>query len=823
MANFFDQFDAQPVTAGEPVPAQTPAAGPEQAPNYFDQFDGHAPAPPETWMDYGEGIARSAAQGTTLGFADEIAAGAGSLLGLGPRLLGTKTYDEILADIREHDKQFREAHPYVATGAEIAGGLGTMAFPARAVVAAPTFAARVGRSMATGAGIGAASGFGNAEGGFAERAEEGAKSGLTGAIAGPVISEVIAPAAIRTAVGLRQGARYARGALRSAQEPEEAAIQNLADRGVQSGVDWNAIRSAVLSDHQGKPLLSNQLVARNMTENDLADIVSRRMRNEPAADIGADHGIHEKTVDRYFKLYQDANPTPMNVMDLAKEVVGEGGAMPVMRLGRAAYSLAGDESNVAAQRLLDRQEVQAGRANNIISRAVTNGGDFEATRTAGITNFENEMGQRYRAFHAEPDIATDQLGDLMQDPLFRRATAQAQRQDRVAVIRRNQQIERDNATARANGQPVQPLEPVPYEGPNDPEIINLRRQVDETKDALRDARRRHQDSQSPADRRAIREEIRDHEDALTVMNRDIAERSRAPQEVISPRMLDNIQRQLRITADGHASDPNAAQHARDLRAVLLDRIEDHYPSFRPLRRDYAEGMGQFGPEGALEAGANLTTRLGAKSREALRDFATMTPAQQELYRLGFARKLMDMAANPQIGGAVANQFRTTAVREIVEELFPQSNANLWAQGQRLLRDLRREASTTGTKNFVMGGSQTAEKSSDMGRLMEGAQAAADVATGRWGKLLENVATRLSTQLGRRGAAEVVNLMTMTEPAQLLPLLNRLAIAARTTQERQAYVVAIRGIRSGAMPAVSGATGMAVADYRRNQRQLPPPR
>src|SRR6185503_20416536 len=132
-----------------------------------------------------------------------------------------------------------------------------------------------------------------------------------------------------------------------------------------------------------------------------------------------------------------------------------------------------------------------------------------------------------------------------------------------------------------------------------------------------------------------------------------------------------------------------------------------------------------------------------------------------------------------------NQFNSPAVREIVQTLYPAADRQLHQQGQRLLRDLAREAMTTMTKNDVMAGARTAELSSDMGRMMEGAQTAADVATGRWSRVLGNLSTRLSTQLGRRGAREVLNILTETDPAQLLPTLNRLARAATTTRERQA--------------------------------------
>src|SRR5882724_2684838 len=55
---------------------------------------------PESNLDYASGLAHDAASGVTLGLVDEAAAGMGSLFGLGPKLLGTKSYDEILNDVR---------------------------------------------------------------------------------------------------------------------------------------------------------------------------------------------------------------------------------------------------------------------------------------------------------------------------------------------------------------------------------------------------------------------------------------------------------------------------------------------------------------------------------------------------------------------------------------------------------------------------------------------------------------------------------------------------------------------------------------------------
>jgi len=126
-------------------------------------------------------------------------------------------------------------------------------------------------------------------------------------------------------------------------------------------------------------------------------------------------------------------------------------------------------------------------------------------------------------------------------------------------------------------------------------------------------------------------------------------------------------------------------------------------------------------------------QLGATTSEALRGFDQYTPAQQDLFRLGFARHLMDMAANRQTGGAIANQFTTKSVRDIIENLYPKSNSALWDQGQRLLKDINREAITTRTTRDVLAGARSAELKSDMDKIMEPVKAGADLVPGRWSK------------------------------------------------------------------------------------------
>lgn len=673
------------------------------------------------------------------GVADEMVGGGAYLRNLVSSGFDTdkaaEAYNQAAETVRAEQRAAREKFGVVP---EIIGGVGTTGVT-NAVTALPGFWKSAGQSALTGGTFGGVAGFTHGEGGVGNRLKEATQGFATGAAISPTISHLAVPAIGRTVGGLKDAVNYANRAVRSTSNPQQAAIENVADRMLDANLDPAAIRAQI------SPPPSTQLAGRNtpagspFSSADMADIISRSSRGETAAAIAADYGIAPSTVTRYVRLYAENNPTPLNLIDIAKETVGEGSAMPLTRLGRAAHSLAGDEAGDAAQRLLSRQETQPGRVSNIIQRSVA-GGDFEATRAAGLKNLKDEAGKAYKAFYAEPDIAIKQFDDLMQDDLFRRAVQQAQRQERVDIIAANQRAVRSGGKQK----------PVP--------------DIDQETD------------------------------------------------IFSPQLLDNIQRQLRIASEGF-SDPNNARHARNLRDVLLDRIENFYPTFKGIRQNYAIGKGEFGEEGALEAGRELTTRLGAKTSEALRGYRGMTNAQQELFRLGFARKLMDDAANPQIGGAVANKFNTTAVKEIVEELYPKSDAKLYAQGQRLLKDLRREATTTRTKNDVLSGSRTAELGSDMNQMMQVPQAAADLASGRWFQLLNNLSTRLSTQLGKEGAKQTLKILTEMNPAELLPIMNRLEQAAKLSGQRRNFVTSARELRALNRPAVSGVSGLTAEKLR----------
>lgn len=164
--------------------------------------------PTETTGEYAAGVGRSLGQGLTFGWGEELEAGIRAPF-------SERSYDEIRDDIRKSQGKFEEAHPYVSTAAELAGGL---VLPGGAVARGGLTAGRLARGALTyGAPTGAAYGLGKAEGidprtqSFGEVAEKSAIEAGKGAAAGAVGSVVgnVAGAGLSRLVRPRAGSQTA--------------------------------------------------------------------------------------------------------------------------------------------------------------------------------------------------------------------------------------------------------------------------------------------------------------------------------------------------------------------------------------------------------------------------------------------------------------------------------------------------------------------------------------------------------------------------------------------------------------------------------------
>ena len=713
----------------------------------------------------------------------------------------------------------------------------------------------------------AASAVGSGVGGeAAKEAGYGPVGQTIASIGGGFASPALYNIGARAAGIPKNAAAYARQTIEEARNPQLAADRDVSEALRKAGTTPEELREAVLPQWpQGSDLPS-----RGFTREHLADILGRRLDGEPADTIAADYAhltnrqgqsLTPQTVENYTERYRQNNPTPMNLMDLTEEASGAGAAMPLTRLARSKQIVSQDY--LPAQRLYERQAQQPARATSIVDQVLPNPSTAEEVNDAArvaqqravdlidreypAQNYEHgrdtlqqmhaqEANRAYRAFYQNPPLASNQLGDLLEDPLFQKAVTNARAQSRAAAINQNQQLERAGASDRVLV----------------PSLEN---------------------------------------DAL-----------------YTPELLDKIQRQLRITGQNFTN-PNDAAHAGDLRQIFLDRIEGHYPEFRGIRQNYATGMGD---QEALTAGATLEPVLNENTYNTLAEFERMTPIQQELFRVRFARKMQDAVQNHGYGAEPLAQFDSPAAETVIRRVFPQdaadrmitglarerltanamamgedvaakagsantrdalrvfqtmdpqqqdlfrrgfstklrsminaknegqdvasqfSNENtmnfiraiLPETGERLIRNLNRESISTHTKNAIYGNSTTAQQTYDVGNAMEAARTASHVATGRIGRILDDWGNYLARQVGEERARYVVRQLTETDPAEMLNTLDRLISTAPTPVERSALSI-LRGQPRPWGPGEGWRAGQAAqtavqfgAPRRENRKPLP---
>lgn len=124
-------------------------------------------------------------QGLGFGAFDETV---GAIHGLTGRGTYQQNYD-YARDVMRHDLQrSREQHPWIATGAEVAGGVASGLAATGAIPAATTLTGTMGQNIGVGAGLGAIYGFGSGEGEGRVRGalNQGAIGGIAGAAAQPL-------------------------------------------------------------------------------------------------------------------------------------------------------------------------------------------------------------------------------------------------------------------------------------------------------------------------------------------------------------------------------------------------------------------------------------------------------------------------------------------------------------------------------------------------------------------------------------------------------------------------------------------------------------
>lgn len=369
------------------------------------------------------GLTRAAAQGLTFGFGDEIEAGAKYLAG--------GDYRKELGRTRRKIERFKEKHPYVAMGAELAGGAVVPIGAGASIARGGLSLANVGRgAVSIGAPSGALYGVGAAEG--ISSPEQAIAPAARGALAGAAGYSIGAP----VAAGLARGGRAVYDAVGDAFNPRGAGARKIAETFDNAGISMADMRGA------SAPAVSQQLQARGLTNRDLDDILRRADAGEAHATIARDYGIRSpRTIGRYVAANRDINEIPSNLMDIAQDVAERqnraGGARPVMDLGRSAVAIA-REGEQATERLVQRQVDQGGRVSGQIRRAGGgNMGDEEFDRLADV--IENQANRAYqRAYAGNPSVdLTAPLAQLRINTLSRAGRIRDGLEDAEALFQPN--------------------------------------------------------------------------------------------------------------------------------------------------------------------------------------------------------------------------------------------------------------------------------------------------------------------------------------------------------------------------------------------------
>ncbi len=297
-----------------------------------------------------KGAARQVGHGATFGFADEIEAGARRVLPLSPSDHG-KSYEDIRNGIRDDNQQFTQDHPYVAIGANIAGGALTGGALLKAAKSAPvvaralnasglvpkaeataTMGQRIGAGMKAGMAAGALSGAGVAD----EMGDVGkgvVAGGVGGALAGGVFSgaaELIRSG--RNALGSigQRGVALTAGPIRSrvrADAPDVAGARRVLSTMGRTGkkVDdlaaWNATADAP------------DILAEGIGERGIRDLRTARSVGHAAPDQ-IETGLTTRArgeVDRVRQAVRDAIGEPVDdeAYKVAKRLEAQTSAAPV--------------------------------------------------------------------------------------------------------------------------------------------------------------------------------------------------------------------------------------------------------------------------------------------------------------------------------------------------------------------------------------------------------------------------------------------------------------------------------------------------------------
>lgn len=581
--------------------------------------------------------------------------------------------------------------------------------------AAPAASAAMDAGATVGSGLGIAAARENDLGPVAELG-----LGLAGGYAGPNAVNLGARA-INAGRGVKD---YTGRMISRARNPQMAADQDTVDAMLKAGVTPDDLYS------EFAPAPSKNLQGRNVSQEKMAEMMSRASQGEAVADLAKEIGTAPATLQGYLRDFKTMNPTPRNIADAVTDRANVGGAQPVLRLGRAAYGIADDSE--AAQSLTSRQGDQYGRSVGIVNRAAGNR-DYDAT-----------IGQ-----------IEDALGAKSKDA-YSKAHAQSQSFDLQPVIKSARQQAFESA-----GPIKEKLEAAidlfyePIMGP-DGKVAKLGQPISDVK--------RYQAAREGLDQMI---ETSFHDNKATTLTRKLVQLRKGINQTV--RQANPLLAAADDQYSGAKSTQSLLKRGEELNTRLGAKSDEFFKDYKSLNGEQREIL-----------------RLGF-----LRSLSNKVANPRD--GAGVANQFQSPAVRETIRRLFTPDPIPKNITPAAKKALDKRNREIKRLGEDLISSMKKEATTTNTLNAITGrgNSPTAPWARDMEQMQQGADLVADAATLNWRGVLMKTAKKLSNQIGEEGSKRVLKNLTDTDPASVLETLRRLAEQAKTANERKAYVIALK--------------------------------
>lgn len=377
---------------------------------------------------------------------------------------------------------------------------------------------------------------------------------------------------------------------------------------------------------------------------------------------------------------------------------------PVTRdLADTAALVSSEARGQAKGFLYQRARESFGRVNDYFRRSLKVArGDFAKTQAKLIDEQQRLSKTAYDDFR-NMDVTipvgnvlySRQIDDLAAAPALKKTLQQAREQFVAATAKRDLTLAGRRTHTRQMGA--------------------LKNDLNTARDNLRDLRRKRQDTAVKSEQRDLRSQIREQEDAITAMSRDLQTlRSGKPAKTYATQAYTELT-PARFDAGKRALDDmieSAVKAGRNNEARLLTRLKSELVAVADQattvpgtnRSLYAEARDVYGSRAqlldALDAGRSFM-RGDAEITGA--QYKALTTGEKRMFRTGMAREMRKTLGQKQLGHNMTGIFDRPNTREVLEEIMTPKQAKTF------YRLVEVEDALNATNQAVRGNSKTAER------------------------------------------------------------------------------------------------------------------